>query len=628
VAVVAALLAINLPTVTDAALKAIHEYKINTQSYKEEDGHWSILPVPGKFRINAVHAALLYTGKVLIIAGSGNNRGYFAAGTFKSIVWNPQNDHFKMIHTPSDMFCGGHAFLPDGKLLIAGGTARYEVLEKEVTHAAGRMQIQDQSPYGGPVHLPAGSELTAPSGVAYRTTQAVTIEPAGKSVSAAGVATVTPSMTEAWVEAVEKGKHPVVQTATRFAIAGVKGREAKSLFGIATSLTLEKQDFWGTKKSYLFNPATESYEEVSDLQLARWYPSLVTLSDGRVLAVSGLDQFGRINNGNPEIYTPSTRRWTLLPQLHRVLPTYPSLFLMPDGNLFYSGSNAGYGSATIGRTPGIWDLRDNHFQVVPGLQDPNETETSGSVLLPPAQKQRYMIIGGGGVGQSPKSTNRIDIADLDAAHPHFEPGPSLAQPTRYPEAVITPDGNVIISGGSRGYRGEHESDILECHVYETSTGKLKRLADPEVGRDYHAEALLLPDGRIVTLGGNSLFGNKADTVTGVFEKRIEIYSPPYLYHGTRPKISGGPRQISRGGTFEFKTPDSGQVSAAMLIRPSAYTHVTNSEQRLIALDLVTHQGSFRVAIPRSSGLVPSGWYMLFVHNAEATPSQAYWVHVS
>ncbi len=613
-AVAAALLAINLPTVTDAALKVINDYKINSQSYKEKDGHWSILPVPGKFRINAVHAALLYTGKVLIIAGSGNNRGAFAAGTFKSIVWNPENDHFKMIHTPSDMFCGGHAFLPDGKLLIAGGTSRYEVLESEVTRASGIVQFQDQSPGGAPIHLPAGSEITSPTGVAYRTTQAVTIKPGG--------------VNEAWVEALEKGKGPVVTTATHFAIAGIRGQDAGNVFAVADSITLEKQNFWGTKKSYLFNPATESYEEVSDLQLARWYPSLVTLSDGRVLAVSGLDQFGRINNGNPEIYTPATRKWTLLPQLHRVLPTYPSLFLMPDGNLFYSGSNAGYGSAKIGRTPGIWNLHDNHFQVVPGLQDPNETETSGSVLLPPAQKQRYMIIGGGGVGQSPKSTSRIDIADLDAAHPHFEPGPSLAQPTRYPEAVITPDGNVIISGGSRGYRGEHESDILECHVYETSTGKLRSLADPEVGRDYHAEALLLPDGRIVTLGGNSLYGNKADTVTGTFEKRIEIYSPPYLYHGTRPKISGGPRQISRGGTFEFKTPDSRQVSAAMLIRPSAYTHVTNSEQRLIALDLVTHPGSFRVAIPSSPGLVPSGWYMLFVHNAEATPSEAYWVHVS
>ena len=35
---------------------------------------------------------------------------------------------FKKIKTPSDMFCGGHVILPDGNVLIAGGTTRYEVL--------------------------------------------------------------------------------------------------------------------------------------------------------------------------------------------------------------------------------------------------------------------------------------------------------------------------------------------------------------------------------------------------------------------------------------------------------------------------------------------------------------------
>ena len=82
---------------------------------------------------------------------------------------------------------------------------------------------------------------------------------------------------------------------------------------------------------------------------------------------------------------------------------------MPSGKLFYTGSNAGYGSDTVGRDPGIWDLSDNTFDKVPGLRDPRQTETSGSVLLPPAQDQRYMIAGGGGIGESKRSTGRTDI---------------------------------------------------------------------------------------------------------------------------------------------------------------------------------------------------------------------------
>jgi hypothetical protein len=621
------LLGVNLPTVTSAALNAIHNYEINSHGYEAREGHWSILKVPGRFRVNAIHAALLDTGKVLIIAGSGNDRSYFNAGTFKSLIWNPATNKFKLIHTPSDMFCGGHAFLPDGKLLIAGGTKRYEVLANEVHRAAGVVTLQDQSPEGGPVQLPPGAEFVAPDGAAFRSTKAVSVPQASKTVSANGVTKVTAGEAELWVEAVQKGSGSAIDAVTHLSIAGVHGAQARNLFGITNSLTLNKQEYWGDDKSYLFNPQSENYEKVSNLQLARWYPTLVGLADGRVLAVSGLDQFGRIIQGKNEIYTPATRTWKLEPKLTRTFPTYPALFLMPSGNLFYTGSNAGYGSASVGRTPGVWNTQDNSFRIVPGLRDPNETETSGSVLLPPAQAQKYMIVGGGGVGSSPRSTARTAIADLAEPNPHWKPGPNLAQPTRYPDIVITPDGRVVITGGSSGYRGEHDSDLFECHSFDPATGKLTALAKPSVGRDYHSEAMLLPDGRIVTLGGNPLYANKADTIPGEFEKRIEIYSPPYLYHGKRPTIAGGPKQLTRGQTATFSTPDAAKIESASLLRPSAVTHVTDVEQRSIALSLTRHGNSISVRVPDSTGLVPSGWYMLFVANGQATPSKAYWVHV-
>jgi len=622
------LLAVNVPTVTSFAERTLHDIEINSQGYKEREGHWSMLSVPSRYRIDAVHAAVLYTGKVLIVAGSGNNLGFFRAGTFKSIIWDPRTNKFKLIHTPSDMFCGGHAFLPDGKLLIAGGTRRYEVLAKEVTHASGVMQIQNQSPNGGPIHLPAGAEFTSSSGISFRSTEAVTIAPARKTVGEGGAATVTASIGEVWVEAVSPGRGSVIEREQHFKVAGLHGVATRDFFGLSNSLTMSKQEFWANEKSYVFNPATEAYEKVSNLTLARWYPTLVGLSDGRVLAVSGLDRFGRIIQGNNEVYTPATRTWSEEPRLKRTFPTYPALFLMPEGNLFYSGSNAGYGSATVGRTPGIWNLQNNTFKVVPGLRDPNEMETSASVLLPPAQAQKYMVTGGGGVGNSPLSTRRTDIADLATPEPRFHPGPELSQPTRYPNAVITPDNKVIITGGAKTYRAEHESDIFECHVYDPVTNKLTRLADPTVGRNYHSEALLLPDGRIVTLGGNPLYGNKSDTTPGFFEQRIEIYSPPYLYHGQRPVITGGPQTVNRGETVHFSTTDANAIQSVSLIRPSAITHVTDSEQRSIALDGLAIAGGITVTIPTSTGLVPSGWYMLFVTNAQDTPSEARWVHVS
>jgi Domain of unknown function (DUF1929) len=620
------LIAINGPTLVSAGKNALHEYKINSQGYKEQHGHWSLLSVPEDMRVNALHAALLRTGKVLIIAGSGNDRRQFEAGRFHTVLWDPDTDEFTRVDTPSDMFCAGHVFLPDGKLLIAGGTRRYEKLREDITHAAGVMKIKNESPDGGPVTLPKGTEFLSRGGRAFKSTKEVVVRPATKKIAADGTTTVTASSVEVWVEALDKGAAPVVERPTQFTISGTH-RDSDDVYGFATSLTRAKQEYWGDDKSYLFDPATEKYERVDNMTLARWYPTLVSLKDGRVLSVSGLDQFGRIIEGDNEIYDPETKQWEAQPQLQRTFPTYPSLFLMPNGKLFYTGSNAGYGSDTVGRDPGIWDLSDNSFDKVPGLREPRQTETSGSVLLPPAQDQRYMIAGGGGIGESDKSTARTDIIDLRDASPHFEPGPDLERPVRYPNMVITPDDKVVVTGGSSGYRGENDSDQLLCHLYDANTGDLTRMADPTVGRNYHAEALLLPDGRIITLGSDPLYSDADNTKPGTFEKRIEVYSPPYLFQGDRPEIASGPVEVKRGGTVWFGIPRVGTVKAARLVRPSAVTHVTDVEQRSIKLDTHRNGDGLDLTIPSSAGLVPSGWYMLFVTDENGAPSKARWVHV-
>ena len=118
-AVLGVVAVVNRPMVAKAG-DAYHDFTINRQSYKEQYGHWARLPVPADFRVNAIHAALLSTGKVLIIAGSGNNRDNFEAGTFRSVLYDPARDTFSEVPTPTDVFCAGHTFLPNGNLLIAG----------------------------------------------------------------------------------------------------------------------------------------------------------------------------------------------------------------------------------------------------------------------------------------------------------------------------------------------------------------------------------------------------------------------------------------------------------------------------------------------------------------------------
>ncbi|HSH56116.1 MAG TPA: galactose oxidase early set domain-containing protein, partial [Candidatus Limnocylindrales bacterium] len=87
------------------------------------EGKWTVQDY--QMPIRALHATLLRNGKVLLIAGSGNSTENFMAGSFKASVWDPTTGTFQTLDVPKDMFCAGHVTLPDGKVLIQGGTKQY-----------------------------------------------------------------------------------------------------------------------------------------------------------------------------------------------------------------------------------------------------------------------------------------------------------------------------------------------------------------------------------------------------------------------------------------------------------------------------------------------------------------------
>ena len=87
-------------------------------------GRWTTCQLPEGF--NPVHASVLPDGKVLLMAGSGNNTADFAAGRFQSYIFSPDTCAATRLPTPGDLFCSGHAMLPNGNILVAGGTKRYD----------------------------------------------------------------------------------------------------------------------------------------------------------------------------------------------------------------------------------------------------------------------------------------------------------------------------------------------------------------------------------------------------------------------------------------------------------------------------------------------------------------------
>lgn len=96
---VLALAGMNGPWVYRFGTEKYHEYTINKPEYKAKNGHWDIIQFPKEYRQNTIHAALLHTGKILLIAGSGNNQDNFDAKKFDTRIWDPVKGTIKKIPT-------------------------------------------------------------------------------------------------------------------------------------------------------------------------------------------------------------------------------------------------------------------------------------------------------------------------------------------------------------------------------------------------------------------------------------------------------------------------------------------------------------------------------------------------
>ena len=628
IVVVCGVLGANVPTVGAALRNWYHNYQVTRPAYEAKYGLWTKLNIPTQFRVNGIHATLLYNGDVLIMAGSGNDQSFFDAGTFKTLLLNPATMQMRLIPTPWDLFCAGHIELPDGNILVAGGTARYENLQP--VYAGGSMTVMNYDTTQ-PWTLPKGTIFTAPDGAQFASAFPLTVPRAVAHPAAVfgGNPTIVPGQQNVWVDAVKKGKGSLVASSERYTVGGLIGPQSnRLLFGIGTPMTLQKQDFQGTKDAYIFDVRTSRFVEVNSMNYARWYPTLAEMGNGMVMTMSGLNGQGQVTMQN-EMFNPKTNTWAEGP-VHG-FPTYPATFLTANGHLFYTGSNSGYGPATPAwRTPGFWDVTTNVFRKVPGIKDPQDLETSASVLLPPAQKQTVMVLGGGGVGQSDSATARTALLDMSAPHPDWVPGPNLAEPTRYPITVLLPDDNVLVTGGSRYYRGMHGSDNRDTRIYDVAANSFSRAADSITGRDYHSGGILLPNGSVLTLGGNPLFGNAQDTLPQTFNQEIDVYYPPYFFQGgTRPGIITAPTAMGLGRSYLIKVSQPALIRNLRLMRPDNPTHVTDVNQRSVAVSFKNAgNGYLKITLPSNPNLVPPSYYMLFAVNAKGVPSTGYWVQVS
>jgi len=357
----------------------------------------------------------------------------------------------------------------------------------------------------------------------------------------------------------------------------------------------------GPKLAYIFDPFSEQWVQIEDMRAGRWYPTNVTLPDGRVITMSGLNDTNGQLNADIELWDPNgTNNWELLGQ--KIIPVYPYLHILPSGLVFCSGPDDQ--TETYNPTTDTWTPVDN--------TNSQARYEAPSVLLPPTL-DRVMLIGGY-TGGSSLPTNSAEIIDFSATSPAWTIVPHMAFRRMELNAVVLPTGKLLVIGGKSSANGSPDQPVLIPEIFDPDTQAWDSLAPHQIPRMYHSTAILLPDARVLAAGGD-------------FEPSAEIFSPPYLFQGTRPTIDSAPASIGYGSNFQMQFTSATSSNRVLLIALSSVTHSVNMGQRYILLGTGLPGGTASVAGPANGNVAPPGPYMLFVVNGSGIPSIAKIVQV-
>ncbi|HXB20686.1 MAG TPA: galactose oxidase-like domain-containing protein [Candidatus Solibacter sp.] len=348
---------------------------IAAQGQVSVQGQWKTLPT--QTPINPVHIALMHTGKVLIVSGSGNVKGN---NNFEAAVWDPQTDTIATQTLPWDMFCNGMVVLSDGRPFVLGGTLQYDPFHGQKLTSAfdpttGTFTNQQSMAHGR--WYPTGTTLGDGSVMVFSgqdengvTNKTVEIFKIGSGWGAASTAPFTPPL------------YPRMHLLPNGTVFNSGSQTASNIFNPSThtwTLDVATTNFGSTRTygtSVLLplspgdlykprvvimggaNPATPTTETI-DLSLSnpKWVtgPSMsqpriqmnaTILPSGKVLATGGsaMDENGTTASLNADLFDPATETFSsaganAFPRLY-----HSNALLLPDATVLLIGGNPARGT--------------------------------------------------------------------------------------------------------------------------------------------------------------------------------------------------------------------------------------------------------------------------------------------
>ena len=366
-----------------------------------------------------------------------------------------------------------------------------------------------------------------------------------------------------------------------------------------------------------FNPETNEWEVLPNMNRGRWYPTSILTGDNKVLTVIGS------GGGNTaEIWDGS--QWTLMGGLNFDGPIlnynygernwWPLMHLAPDGRIFHSGPTPAMhmidvsGSGSLVQTNTHTDWYPKH----------------GTTVM---YDEGKLLTAGGWVGANTlTSSARSMVIDINGPSPVIEEIAPMAFARKFHNGVTLPTGEVLVIGGNTsGQKFNDSGTVYAVELWNPATRAWRTGASMAVPRNYHSVALLMVDGRVFA-GGGGLCNCAAD------HQDAEIYSPPYLFNadGTpaeRPVITRVPGVVTHGDTVSISATPG--LTGFSLVKMSSTTHAMNTDLRYLKpSSSEVAPGEYSLTLHTNPNVLTPGFWMLFALNANGTPSVAKVIQVS
>ena len=212
----------------------------------------------------------------------------------------------------------------------------------------------------------------------------------------------------------------------------------------------------------LVEPNTSPWVDSGQHSVQRWYPTLTTLASGDILMTAGFT----INNFEGELFEIFDGDGWSVAGSSGLIPSYPMMFVTPQGSLLYAGSE----NAISDAEPAIiFSLNDDGFWE-PVESAPSPVRGGSAVMYAPG---KVMKSGGGTrpvcaeTGSAPLATTAV--IDLSSENMGFEDtGFPMHQRRHFHTLTLLPDGTVLATGGNSCGNGESGTGTNSCFADQDS----------------------------------------------------------------------------------------------------------------------------------------------------------------